>query len=187
MRRFLTLPNIVLLVLIMAGVGMVAASATLTMSSADFRRLRKAYENRDIDTLHRLLANSRAVETKQIAVYYLGEIGDERSIPEIARMLCYELPWYDQQWLDMLDGEPYTKPMDVRIAAYQALSDYGDRIIPEMKQLVSGKPGYGQMYAAALLVKLGENRYVEVLSRYTGEKKLEDEMWYLQRDLGIKF
>lgn len=187
MRRFLTLPNIVLLVLIMAGVGMVAASETLRMSSADYRRLTKAYENRDIDTLHRLLANSRALDMKMIALYYLGEIGDERSIPEIARMLCYDLPWYDQQWLDMLDGEPYIKPEDVRRSAYRALFKYGDAILPEMRRLVASGPGYGQMYAAALLVKLGENRYVEVLSRYAGEKKLEDEMWYLQRDLGIKF
>lgn len=186
MSRFLNWPSILILVLTIVCFGMLIASITLTMPSADFRRLERAFEEKDVDTLHRLLINGRAVDTKWYAIYYLGEIREKRSIPVIAQMLSYDLPWYDRQWLDMLDGGPYTKPVDVRIAAYKALYKYGDQIVAEMKKLVSSKPGYGQMYSAALLVKLGESRYVEVLRRYEGDKRFEDDMRYLRHDLSIQ-
>lgn len=183
MKDWLAVLGLVVAVFVISAVVYVGSSSIRYGGPSDkeYGDIELAGQVRDVEKLNRILITSRSPSTKLIVMYHLERIKSPTSVPALLQTLSYDLPWWDK-----LDTELRPRPFEVRFSSYRVLSEYGDSIAPELRTLAKSRAGYKQMYAAALLYKLGHTEYREVLEYYAElDERFEEEMDLIARDLSL--
>lgn len=161
-------------------------SLRLGMSGAESQKLDRLVQSGDVAGLNRLLVKTSALDTKLEILFELRKIKDPSSVPFILETLAYELPWWGRLWSRIDPSEMPAESVDVRLAAYRTLAAYGDSVTSLLKDTVKLKIGYRQLYAAALLYRLGYHEYKTVLLEYAYKgRKYEEDVYFIGRDLSI--
>lgn len=158
----------------------------LGMSSAQYEEVNRLAQSGDVAGLNQLLVRTPSADAKLIILLRLEEKKDLSSIPYIIQVLGYELPWWGRLWGRIDPSELRITAAQVRYSAYDALTKYGGSVTPILEDIVRSETGYRQLYAAALLYRLGRLEYKTVLLEYVRKgRKYEDDIYFVERDLSI--
>lgn len=128
---------------------------------AEYAKISAMAQERNVGGLNETLVRTRSIPNKLVLIDDLGMFRDTSSVKPLVGMLSYDLPW----WV-LLDSEMDRKPMDVRLAALNALFNFEPaQARGEVLPLLANPSQRGQLYGAALLMHWGDPRGQEVMDR----------------------